>query len=293
MADNSKPVVGIFDFTCCNGCEMTIINCEDDLLDLVGALDIRNFRLARGTNSPALKPGMFREKGTFDVSLIEGTVITEEEIKWAKEIRENSRFVISLGTCSAVGGLPAMIRNKRMYPDQEAVRKIQHPADNIVVQKRTEPKALKEVIPIDFEIRGCPIDKQEVLNVLKQLLIGKMPEVFAKSVCLECKVKHNPCIYTDTKEWLKCSFPRIDADPKDLIKYEPDLCMGPITQGGCNALCTSLGRGCQGCRGPAEDANLKAFIDILKEKGMEKDEIHRIITKFGGHIKAMEEFKWN
>ncbi len=290
--ENAKPKVGIFDFTCCNGCTMTIVNCEDELLDIAGAVDITNFRLARGTDSEALKPGTFRDHGPFDIAFVEGSISTKEEEEHIKDIRKNSEFLVSLGTCNATGGLQGMIHNKIEYPDPEAVKKIQHPDGEIKIQEPILAKPMGKIVRVDYEIRGCPITRKGFLNTVKQLLLGKMPEIYRKSVCLECKVNGNPCIYTDTKAWVKYAFGVENAKDEDLIKYDIELCMGPITQGGCDALCPGLARGCQGCRGPVEDANLKAFIELLEERNMPKDEIHRIITKFGGYTDKLEEFKW-
>lgn len=212
-----KPRIAIYDFTDCEGCEVKLISLREKLLLLEKKVDIVNWRLGQEKFEP----------GPYDITIIEGTPITDYEVKLLKELRESSKILIALGACAGLGGIPAIMPEKdrkmwygKIYTSQYRPRGI-------------DAAPLSNYVKIDFSIQGCPIDEDEALRVIEELLSGKEPHYRGYSVCYDCKLAGNPC---------------------RIINGEP--CLGPITQGGCKAICVSGGSPCYGCFGIREEANI-------------------------------------
>lgn len=221
-----KPKIAIYDFTDCEGCEVKIASIGKALELLPEKINIVNWRLGQERV----------EKYPYDVTLIEGAPIKQDEIELLKELRENSKILIALGACAALGGVPAIM------PENE--RKIWYEKiyGNGYTPRGIDAKPLSVYVNIDFMIHGCPIDEGEFVRTLEMLLAGKKPAYRGYSACFDCKVKENNC--------------RI---------LEGSPCMGPITQGGCKAVCVSGGAPCYGCFGLREEANIPALKKIFNE----------------------------
>ncbi|NQV00715.1 MAG: hypothetical protein HQ537_01140 [Parcubacteria group bacterium] len=235
-----KPKISIYDFTDCEGCQIKLIALKEKFLILGKRVDIVNWRLGQENN----------ESGPFDISIIEGAPITQYEIDLLKKLRKESKVLIGLGSCATLGGIPGIIDKaqrkkwyKKIYGDNYRPRGV-------------DALPLSAYVKVDFLIHGCPINENEVIQAMEDLLAGKEPKYCDYSVCFECKQANNPCRLLD-------NFP----------------CLGPIIQGGCNAICISGGSPCYGCFGLREDAEKKNLIKIL-EKITDQKEIDRYFSMF-------------
>jgi len=241
-----SPKVGIYGFTGCAGDQLMILNCEDQLVDLFGATEIRSFVMAKSDN----------HEGDLDVAFIEGSISTEEQLKRLKEIRDRARLVVAIGTCACHGGPQAMKLGEGKW--DEMYKKVYGSA-KIHVSKAFEAQPIDAFVKVDLYIPGCPIDKGEFLGSVSKLVAGRHPYLFTAPVCLECRWKENPCIL-----------------------YAGRFCGGPLTKAGCGAVCPSHNLPCVGCWGPTNDLNVSSEYKLLKEKGYDPDEILKKIRKFGG-----------
>jgi coenzyme F420-reducing hydrogenase gamma subunit len=235
-----KSKVGFFTFTCCEGCSFTILFI-DKIMTILEKFDIVYFNLLKEKN----------ELAEIDLAFVEGAVTTTTEIKELKEIREKSKFVVALGTCACNGGIPAM----RNFVDSSALRKYvyhhkKHP-DSV------QAAGIGEHIKVDYWMRGCPIIKDEFVEFTESYLKGKIMEPFEGAVCEQCPRRGVNCF----------------------LKEKAD-CMGAVTHGGCNALCTSDNIPCMLCRGPTEKLNVAAEIKMFKKFGVDVKEIHDRLNMF-------------
>lgn len=242
----SSPKVGIYGFTGCAGDQLMILNCEDQLVDVLGAVEMRSFVMAKSDN----------HEGELDVAFIEGSISTEEQAKRIKAIRERAKVLIAIGTCACVGGPQAMKLEEGGY--EERYKKVYGNA-KINVSKAFEAQPVDAFVKVDMYLPGCPIDKKEFLGAVTKLVAGRHPYLYRFPVCNECRWKENPCIL-----------------------YAGKFCAGPLTKAGCGAVCPSHNLPCVGCWGPTDDLNVSSEYALLKEKGYKPDEIIRKIKKFGG-----------
>jgi sulfhydrogenase subunit delta len=240
----AKPTVGIFGLTGCAGDQLAILNCEDELLELVDVLDVRDFLMASSDND---------EESRLDIALVEGAVLSARDEAKVKRIRERADTVVALGTCALHGGVPIMDRDH----DRDALLR-QVYGELGTTYDSAPARALHEVIDVDLGIPGCPIEKDEFLGAIAHLLAGDPPLGREYPVCAECKMDENDCVL-----------------------ISPDaFCMGPVTAAGCGARCPALRVGCVGCRGPAVDANAPALVAAYEERGMPRDVIERKMRTF-------------
>ena len=241
-----KPRLAFFSFTCCEGCQLMVLNCEDEFPDLVKLVDIVNFREA-----------MSEKSDDYDVAFVEGSISRREEIKKLKEIRKRASTVIALGACSSTGGLNCL-RNR--FPVEEAKR-IVYGKDAAVrkIKDTIRARPIDSVIEVDHYIHGCPITKEEFLSTLKALLLGKAPEVPNHPVCVDCKMAGNICVFE-----------------------RGATCMGPVTRAGCNAICITYGSICWGCRGTVDDPNMDAHEETLRRYGLTADSVTRSLDLYSG-----------
>lgn len=237
----SKPRVAIFDFTGCEGCELNHLNYENELLDILSHIDIVEWREA-----------MDDRVEHYDIAIIEGSMSTPDCVSRIHDIRNRADVLIAVGACSTSGGMNAM---KNQYP-LEVVREEVYGADKDLFATIPALPA-SAYVRVDFEVRGCPMDQGEFLRLLTALLSGKKPEVCDNAVCVECKLNENECVYG-----------------KGMI------CMGPITRGGCDALCPGVGQYCIGCRGLVPHPNMKAMVEILTNSGLSLAEAQKRINLF-------------
>ena len=206
------PTLAVWKFASCDGCQLTLLNCEDELLAIAGSLQIASFTEASSEVHP----------GPYDVSIVEGSITTPGDAARIRAVRDQSRFLITIGACATAGGVQAL---RNFGGDLAPV--IYASPEYIDTLRTSTPIA--DHVPVDFELRGCPIDKRQLLEVIAAFLAGRRPNVPAHSVCMECKRAGRVCV--------------------TVAHGTP--CLGPMTQAGCGALCPSVGRGCYGCFGPA------------------------------------------
>lgn len=240
----SKPTVGIFGLTGCAGDQLVILNCEDQLLDLVGALNLRDFLMASSDNDTQCG---------LDIALVEGAVLSKRDEETLKRIRQRANTLVAVGTCAVWGGVAAMERNdnRAKYLD-DIYGALGREYDTSVA------RALHEVVKVDLNITGCPIEKEQFLSAVSSLLNGDPPVFPAYAVCTECKMRENNCLLIEKGE----------------------ICCGPLTVAGCNARCPALRVPCVGCRGPADDANIASALAMFGEKGIRQEELAKKLRTF-------------
>jgi coenzyme F420-reducing hydrogenase gamma subunit len=239
-----KPVVGIFGLTGCAGDQLVIINCEDELLDIVNAVDIRDFLMASSDNDTAC---------ALDVALVEGAVMSARDQERLKEIRARAKLLVAIGTCAVWGGVAAASFNGRRG---ECLAEVY---GEVGAGYDTMPaRALHEVVKVDLNISGCPIEKHQFISAISSLLNGDPPVLPQYAVCTECRMRENNC----------------------LLLEKGEVCCGPLTVAGCEARCPTLGIRCVGCRGPADDANVKSALAVFEEKRIPFEQIAKKLGTF-------------
>lgn len=251
MAADAKPRLAIFKLASCDGCQLQLLNLEDELLDIAGQVEICYFPEA---TSRAID-------GPFDVALVEGSVTTDHDLQRVREIRRKSQMLITIGACANAGGIQAL---RNMADVGEYARAVYARPSFIRTLAQSTPVAAH--VTVDFSISGCPISRQQLLHVVAALLIGRPPELPRHAVCIDCKRAGHVCVL--------------------VARGMP--CLGPVTQAGCGALCPGFGRGCYGCYGPMESANPDALCQNLAARGIPQAEILRIFSGFTGWA---EEFR--
>lgn len=235
--------LAVFKLSSCDGCQLTLLNCEHELLALAGRIRIAHF----------LEASRNVEPGPYDLALVEGSVSTPEEAERVLTIRRESRYLVAIGACATAGGIQAL-RNfarveewKRLvYPNPEYVSTLEH------------VRPVSEYVPVDFELRGCPVDRGALLEVILAFLHGRRPAVPGHSVCVECKRAGYACLPVS----------------------RGTLCLGPITQAGCGALCPGYGRGCYGCFGAVAGAPVGTLVSLLKQTGHSGEQVTRALRTY-------------
>jgi len=223
----NKPTVAVYKFSSCDGCQLSILNLEDELLDLADAVEIAYFLEARRRTLP----------GPYEIGLVEGSVTSPHEVEKILEIRAQVRYLVALGTCATAGGIQAL-RNFTKVEDL-AMKVYQYPEYLDVLAESTP---IANHVKVDLELWGCPVNKYQVVEVVLALLQNRKPVLPGYSVCLECKRRGTVCVEVAT------------GTP----------CLGPITRSGCGAICPAYGRGCYGCFGPAPNAEFQTHARLLK-----------------------------
>ena len=238
-----KPKIGVFKFASCDGCQLSLLDAEDELLGVVAAVDIAYFPEATRTTV----------KGPYDIGFVEGSVTTHQDAQRIQEVRRQCKTLITIGACATAGGIQAL----RNWKDvDEFIRVVYATPQFISTLKLSTPIA--EHVPVDFELRGCPINKYHLIELITATLAGRKPNIPTYSVCIDCKRKANVCI----------SVARGIA------------CLGPVTQAGCGALCPSYDRGCYGCFGPMETTNTVSLTNQFRILGQGDDQIARAFRGF-------------
>lgn len=249
---NQRPTVAVYKFSSCDGCQLSILNMEDELLDLAAAVDIAYFLEATRAERP----------GPYDIALVEGSVSTEHEAERIVEIRSKAKILIALGTCATAGGVQAL----RNFTDaaQFATAVYAHPE---YLHYLETSKAMSEYVKVDMELWGCPVNKSQVLEVITALLAGRKPNLPSHTVCMDCKRRETSCVMVDSGT----------------------LCLGPATQAGCGALCPALRRGCYGCFGPANQANLDSLTRVLHDLEPRPGDTARLLRGISGYAPAFRQ----
>jgi coenzyme F420-reducing hydrogenase gamma subunit len=238
-----SPTLAVWKFASCDGCQLTLLNCEEELLAVAERVTVAYFPEA--TRAVV--------DGPYDISLVEGSITTPADAERIQQVRAASGQLITVGACATAGGIQAL----RNFADVSEFLSVvyAHPAYVATLDRSTPISAH---VTVDFQLRGCPIDKRQLLEVLAALLQGRRPRIPTYSVCVECKRNGTTCV----------------AVAGDLS------CMGPVTQAGCGALCPRFNRGCYGCFGPQDSTNTAALAERLRAKGMTEVEVMRLFRTF-------------
>ncbi len=239
----SKPKVAVWKFSSCDGCQLTLLDCEDELLAIAGLVDIAYFLEATSATAD----------GPYDLSIVEGSIGTAEDAERIAEIRKQSKVLITIGACATAGGIQAL----RNFADVDEYISVVY-ATPAFVDTLATSTPISAHVPVDFELRGCPINKEQLLSAISSFLAGKPPRIPASSVCVECKRRGTVCV----------------------VVAHGKLCLGPVTHAGCGALCPSFDRGCFGCYGPADTVNTVAFVNRLRSIPMDDASIGRVFKTF-------------
>jgi coenzyme F420-reducing hydrogenase gamma subunit len=241
MSQNGKPKIAFFDFTCCEGCQLTVVDSLQTYPELLDAVEIVQFREA------------MTEKGEdYQIAFIEGSCSRQSDEERLKKIRQQAAVVVALGACAHLSGVNAL---KSLHPLDE-VRQYVY-GDRASWYDTYDVRPIEAVIPINFFIPGCPIDRDEFINFVKALLLGKKPAIPDYPVCVECKLKENVCLFTRGK-----------------------VCLGPVTRAGCKAICPTYGQSCEACRGFISNPNDSSMRNVLSEHGLTVDDITSMYTMF-------------
>jgi len=251
MAKSKKPKLAVWKFASCDGCQLSLLDCEDELLAVADSVDIANFPEASRTF----------KKGPYDLSLVEGSITTPNDAERIHQIRRQSKFLITIGACATSGGIQAL----RNFKDVKEFISIVYATPDYI-QTLKQSTSIADHIPVDFELRGCPIDKKQLLEVINAFLNGRKPNTPSHSVCLECKLKGNVCV----------------------MVAHGTPCMGPVTHAGCGAICPTYDRGCYACFGPKETPNIPAMGKVLEGSGMDRETIMRAFRSFNANTKAFK-----
>jgi coenzyme F420-reducing hydrogenase gamma subunit len=227
-----KPRVGFFGFTGCEGCQLQIANKEETLGDLLGSIEVMNFRLISSDKHDG-----------YDFAFVEGSITTDDEVVRLKKIRNQAKILVAMGACACLGGVNNL---RERFTLADTVKEVygNHPVDTGPVRK------VSDVVSVDIELPGCPIAKPEFEWLVRHLILGLEPQFPQYSVCVECKQRHNACVF-------------------DMGM----ICLGPVTRAGCNAICPRNHLGCWGCRGASDEANFESLVQILGERGFSEGQI--------------------
>jgi sulfhydrogenase subunit delta len=242
---SKKPRIGVWKFTCCSGCQFNLIFFQRSLREVLESVQFEFFYMGREENS---------HEGPFDIALVEGGISEAHQIEELKRVREKSVMLVALGQCAVDGGIPSI---KNRTPELEIQRRA-YKNPLLIDSGRVEP--ISSYVNVDAFLRGCPFEERELLEVISAYRMGRRPNLPTYSVCAECKMKGNLCILVAKKE----------------------MCMGPVTNAGCGALCPSLGRPCYSCHGPLDDPNARALARLFETHGLSHEDIVRKFSEFGG-----------
>jgi len=250
MAKTRKPKLAVWKFASCDGCQLSLLNCEDELLSVVGRVEVSYF----------LEASTATVDGPYDISLVEGSITTEHDIERIHKVRQDSRYLITIGACATAGGIQAL----KNFKNVDEFISIVYAQPQYIESLETSTPIANHVY-VDFELRGCPINKHQLLEVISALLNGRKPNVPKYSTCIECKRRGTPCVMVS--------------------KGIP--CLGPVTQAGCGAICPSFNRGCYACFGPSENPNTSALSGWWNEKlGVQREDLVRAFRSFNAYAEA-------
>jgi len=245
MPFDARPRLAVFKFSSCDGCQLSLLNLEDELLSLVGEVNIAYFLEARSEIMP----------GPYDVSLVEGSITTAEDQKRIQEVRKDSKYLITIGACATAGGIQAL----RNWADVTEFTKAVY-ATPAYIHTLEQSTPISFHVAVDFEVNGCPINKHQILEVVAGLLAGRPPHLPTNAVCMECKRRGTVCIMVS----------------------QGVPCLGPLTQAGCGAICPAYNRGCYGCFGPLDAPNSDSWCAQVMKDGMQRADMVRLLRGFTG-----------
>lgn len=238
-----KPKLAVWKFASCDGCQLSLLDCEDELLAVADHITIANFPEA----SRAVLDG------PYDLSLVEGSITTPHDRDRIQEVRRQSKYLVTIGACATAGGIQAL----RNFTDVRKFMDIVYASPEYISTLDTSTPIAAHV-NVDFELRGCPINKHQLLEVINAFLNERKPNVSPNSVCIECKKRGTVCI----------------------MVAHGTPCMGPVTQAGCGAICPAYNRGCYGCYGPMETPNTSSLADWMRDLGVTEAELQQMFRAY-------------
>lgn len=239
----AKPTLAVWKFASCDGCQLCLLDLEDQLLEIAGAIDIAHFPEATTAHT----------EGPYTVSLVEGSITTPHDVERIQEIRDRSDILVAIGACATAGGIQAL---KNLADVDEFIRLVY--ATPTYIDSLATSTPISSHVDVDIELRGCPVNKHQLLELVGALLAGRKPNLPTYPVCIECKARGVSCVMVAAKT----------------------PCLGPITQAGCGAICPAFDRGCYGCFGPAETVNAASLADRWRELGVDDDRLVRALRTF-------------
>lgn len=249
MQRKNKPKVAVWKFASCDGCQLSLLDCEDELLAVTEAVEIAYFPEATRAVT----------KGPYDLSLVEGSITTQHDAERIHQVRRASKFLMTIGACATAGGIQAL----RNFKDVKNLTSLVY-ATPKYIETLSKSTPIADHVFVDFELRGCPINKEQLLEVVSAYLNGRKPNVPKYSVCVECKRRGTPCV----------------------MVAQGIPCLGPVTQAGCGALCPAYQRGCYGCFGPMETPNTRALSEQWKALGKTSQDVLRAFRTYNAYADA-------
>ena len=249
MTRRRKPRLAVWKFASCDGCQLSLLDCEDELLTLAGQVEVAYF----------LEASRATVKGPYDLSLVEGSVTTPHDAERIQQVRGASKFLVTIGACATAGGIQAL-RNFKDVKDFLSV--VYARPEYIATLEQSTPIA--QHVRVDFELHGCPINRHQLVEVISAVLHGRKPNTPPHSVCIECKRRGTVCV----------------------MVAHGTPCLGPVTHSGCGALCPSYHRGCYGCFGPMETPNTGALSAWLRQLDVSAPELVRAFRGFNAYAEA-------
>jgi coenzyme F420-reducing hydrogenase gamma subunit len=242
----------VLKFASCDGCQLSLLDCEDELLAVCGAIDVAYFPEA----------SRLYVKGPYDLCLVEGSITTPDDAERIRKVRAASKFLVTIGACATAGGIQAL----RNFQDVKEFTSIVYARPDYIstLEKST---AIADHVPVDFELRGCPISKQQLIELILAYLHGRRPNIPTHSVCVECKRNQTVCVMVSRGV----------------------ACLGPVTQAGCGALCPTYARGCYACFGPKETPNTAALSATLASRGASQIDLLRLYRTFNADAPAFRQ----
>ena len=249
MTSDARPTLAVYKFASCDGCQLALLSLEDELLSLVGEVNVAYF----------LEASSATLEGPYDVALVEGSITTAHDAERIQAVRKDAKYLIAIGACATAGGIQAL-RNWKDLDD--FIRAVYATPAFIHSLEKSTP--ISSHVAVDFQLNGCPINKYQLLEVITALLQGRAPHLASHAVCMECKRRGTVCI--------------------TVAQGIP--CLGPLTHAGCGAICPAYNRGCYGCFGPMETPNPDSLTSHLRKTGVPADELVRLLRGFTGFAEA-------
>jgi sulfhydrogenase subunit delta len=248
----TRPKLAVYKFSSCDGCQLSLLNLEEQLLDLVGAVEIAYFLEARRRVLPP----------PYDIGLVEGSISTEEEEHRIRQVRRDCKFLVAIGACATSGGIQAL----RNWADLGDYVSAVYASPQFIQSLETATPIASHVF-VDYELRGCPVNALHLLELISAFLAGRRPNIPTYSLCVSCKRKGLPCVM--------------------VAHGQP--CLGPVTAAGCGALCPACNRACYGCFGPMEQPNMKALGNRLLALGLSARDVKRRLRSFNGYLEPFKQ----
>jgi coenzyme F420-reducing hydrogenase gamma subunit len=248
----TRPKLAVWKFASCDGCQLSLLDCEDELLSLAGEVEVAYFLEASGA----------AVEGPYDLSLVEGSITTEHDAGRIQQVRTASKALVTIGACATAGGVQAL----RNFGDVGEFTRLVYASPQYISTLETSTP-ISAHVSVDYELHGCPIDKRQLLEVVTAFLHGRRPAIPSTSVCTECKRRGTVCV----------------------MVAHGTPCLGPVTHAGCGALCPTYNRGCYGCFGPMESPNAPSLVRQLKVLGMDERAVARVFRTFNADAPAFRE----